>query len=379
MGQPDASNERQQRTLSVRISEALHGRLEGIREILSARSGTRITTSEVAKNILESAYEERLEFVERLKEPTVSLIDIRGQHEQGLELSKSDWTCVVFFVHQGFESAKHLNPYISKESLMGLVNAFLAAYKLLPESASREQEYYLGNFGYSLGVGDGQASSADVLKAAEHSLKQIEESRRPYGPTGLGRNLYALIEGEKFASIKALNKALNPFWTILWRLAARGHFAQCEAPIRMPLNPGEEHFEKRPYIPSVSESLGADRYSLSFQTLDNSDLSLLLVFPDKCGAMYPMSRYPMITAFRAMLDGLRSDQENEHWDTPSFFAYTGRGKDGLHVGFRAKDNGITFTFAPEEWTAIKRLFEKAWETPELNRVWEKLALEYGEL
>ena len=92
-----------------------------------------------------------------------------------------------------------------------------------------------------------------------------------------------------------------------------------------------------------------------------------------------MSRYPMITAFRAMLDGLRSDQENEHWDTPSFFAYTGRGKDGLHVGFRAKDNGITFTFAPEEWATIKRLFAKAWETPELNRVWEKLALEYGEL
>lgn len=365
--------------MSVRISDALHGRLEGIREILSARSGTRVTTSEAAKHILEFAHEERLDLIERLREPTSSLIHIRQRYEQGLDLSKADWTCLVYFVHQSLESANRLNPYISKHSLVGLVQAFLAIYQLLPQDGSRHERYYLGHFGYSMDVGNGAATNADVLKAAAKCLKQIKEIKRPYGPSGLGRNLYALVEGERFADISALNRVLKPFWPLLWRLAARGHFANCKVPIRAALEPGQEHFEERSFVPSVSEPIGDDKFSLSFATLDNNDLSLLLVLTDRCGALYPMSRYPMITAFRAMLDGLQSDRENEHWDSPSFFAYTGQGKHGLHVGFRAKDNGITFTFSPFEWAALKRLFAKAWELPEMSCIWEKLSLEYGEL
>jgi hypothetical protein len=51
----------------------------------------------------------------------------------------------------------------------------------------------------------------------------------------------------------------------------------------------------------------------------------------------------------------------------------------IDVSFRAKDNGITFGFSSHEWLAVKRLFAKAWNSPEVSRIWDKLVEEYGEL
>ena len=49
------------------------------------------------------------------------------------------------------------------------------------------------------------------------------------------------------------------------------------------------------------------------------------------------------------------------------------------LGRSAKDNGITFGFSSQEWQAVKRLFAKAWNSPEVSRTWDKLIEEYGEL
>ena len=95
--------------------------------------------------------------------------------------------------------------------------------------------------------------------------------------------------------------------------------------------------------------------------------------------MYPLSRYPMIAAFRAMLFGLCDDREMQHWDGELFYAYTSRNGDEIDVSFRAKDNGITFGFSCHEWQAVKRLFAKAWNSREVSRTWDKLIEEYGEL
>ena len=57
----EKTQERQQKTLSLRISDVLHDRLERVRDVLSVKAGSRVTTSEVAKHLLESADEERLE------------------------------------------------------------------------------------------------------------------------------------------------------------------------------------------------------------------------------------------------------------------------------------------------------------------------------
>jgi hypothetical protein len=50
------------------------------------------------------------------------------------------------------------------------------------------------------------------------------EPATKYGPLLVGRNVYALLEGEKLSGADALNRVLRPYWPSLWRLAARGHY-----------------------------------------------------------------------------------------------------------------------------------------------------------
>ena len=371
--------EKQQKTLSLRISDVLHDRLERVRDALSVKSGNRVTTSEVAKQLLESADEGRLELIELMQKPTDAFLRIEEKHAQGVLLSKAEWTCIAYYIHLGMERANGITSRLAPESFAAVVESFLAVYKLLPSSKSSNDSYYLGNLGtQELGRAD-SVSRAHVVKAAELCLEKISTATRSYAPVYAGRNLYTVLDGERLANTEALNEALAPHWDALWRLAARGHFKTYGVPIRSPREFGEEHFEEKSYLPSVSEQVADGQYSLSFSTLDGTDLSILLVFPETRRVMYPISRYPMISAFRAMLFGLPTDKELKHWDSEMFFAYTSRNGDDVDVSFRAKDNGITFGFSPEDWSAVRSLFVKAWETPEVRRTWDKLTREYGEL
>ena len=67
----------QQQTLSVRISEALRQRLERAKQLMSSKTGESVSTSEIAKQLLESAREERMEVVDLLAAPTETLLQIR--------------------------------------------------------------------------------------------------------------------------------------------------------------------------------------------------------------------------------------------------------------------------------------------------------------
>jgi hypothetical protein len=60
----------QNQTLSLRISEALRKRLDEIRKLTAVRKGENVSTSEIAKQLLESARGERIEVVDLLAEPT---------------------------------------------------------------------------------------------------------------------------------------------------------------------------------------------------------------------------------------------------------------------------------------------------------------------
>src|SRR5215467_10750586 len=88
----------QQQTLSVRISEALRQRLERAKQLMSSKTGESVSTSEIAKQLLESAREDRLEVVDLLSEPTKALLEIRRKGEAGHPLSKAEWTVLAYFV-----------------------------------------------------------------------------------------------------------------------------------------------------------------------------------------------------------------------------------------------------------------------------------------
>lgn len=371
----------QQQTISVRISDALRSRLDRAKELMSSKTGESVTTSDVAKQFLESAREDRLEVVDLMAQPTETLLQIRRKGEAQHVLSRAEWAVLAYFVQQGFEafSGRTPNP-VSRESLTGILDAFLAVYDLRKERTSKLDEYYLGNLpseyrpAKAKGTDD-QPTPEIVRRTVLETRKHLSDAGTKSEPLLAARNLHVILEEEKLAGAEVLDRALRPFWPTLWRLAARGHYFLKQEPLRVPTT-AKESFYQSP-IPSVKEG----EYSLSFARIEGGDFSLLLSFPGPRGPQYPISGYPKITEFRAMLGTLGLDG-TRRWNGEHFFGYVapseeGKGKDD--VWFRAHANGITFGFSEKDWKSVQVLFRRAWEMPEVRMAWDELALEYGEL
>src|SRR5712691_976236 len=135
----------QQQTLSVRIGETLRRRLERTRQ-LASKTGDTVSTSEIAKQLLESARDERLEVADLLADPTDALLRVRRKGEATLGLSQAEWTVLAHFVQEGVEfySAKTPN-VVSRESWAAILDAFLALYELRGDRTVPGDVYYLTN------------------------------------------------------------------------------------------------------------------------------------------------------------------------------------------------------------------------------------------
>jgi hypothetical protein len=84
----------------------------------------------------------------------------------------------------------------------------------------------------------------------------------------------------------------------------------------------------------------------------------------------------MIAEFRAMLGALQPQQS---WNGEHFWGYATEREKAVEFWFRAHSNAITFGFSAEEWKAVRELFRRAWEVPEVRVAWDTLSLDYGEL
>lgn len=95
--------------------------------------------------------------------------------------------------------------------------------------------------------------------------------------------------------------------------------------------------------------------------------------------MYPLGPYPMIAEFRAMLAALGPKaRPPQRWNGEQFYGYVAERGMKRSPG-SAPINAITFGFSAEEWKAVRELFRKAWEMPEVRVAWDALSLDYGEL
>jgi len=130
----------QQPVISIRISEVLRSRLERLKEVLSKKSGESVSTSEVAKQLLESAREDRLEVAELLNDATVALAAARREAEAGLSLYRAEWIVLAYHVQWGV--ASHIGGPISPETMSGILGAFLAAFAVRRgKKSSRDANY----------------------------------------------------------------------------------------------------------------------------------------------------------------------------------------------------------------------------------------------
>ena len=373
----------QGRTLSLRISDALYARLERAKQLLSSKKGDSVSTSEVAKQLLESAREDRFEVADLLAKPTETLLEIRRKGEAQHILSRAEWILLAHFVQKGLEAYTERTPNpVSNESLIVVLDAFLAVYELRTERASLRDSYYVNNLPYEFrptkakGVDDSErATSETVRRTVAETRKRLSDPAVKLDTFLAGRNLLILLEDEKLPAADAVNRALRPFFPVMWRLAARGHYCLTQESLRAESTSQDSFYQ--PPIPSIKEG----DFTLSFNRGESNDIYLLLSFPGPRGPMYPINGYPRITEFRAMLAALAPESPARRWESGYFLGYVaapeeGKGKD---YWFRAHDNGITFGLSEKEWKSVQALFRRAWELPEIRMAWDALTLEYGEL
>jgi hypothetical protein len=366
----------QQPVISVRISEALRARLDSLKELLAHKNGENVSTSEVAKQLLESAREDRLEVADLLSEATKSLTQARRKMEAGQSLSQAEWIVVAYFVRCGVETYSDITwgKLLSQETMKGILEAFLAAYKIRRSKKTTRDAHYLRNLPILNRNGQqvSHSEEIDVPTAVERLIQKMETPKSNVWPQFAGRNLYDLLEEEHFSNIETLNRALKPYWMALWKAAARGHYITYQIPLRDDAARNLLGQRDTPAISSVFEG----GFVLSFVVGSSGDLSLLLSFPKERQAMYDMAPYPMIAEFRSLLDEWDSSRPNAHWNGHSFFGYTS--SDEPRVWVRC-EGSTTFGFNDAEWASLKECFRRAWEMPELQRVWNELSMEYGEL
>ena len=375
----------QQPVISIRISDALRLRLETLRKIISLKSGQTVSTSEAAKQLLESARDDRLELVNLLSEPTDSLLRIRGKADSGLPLSQAEWTIVAHYCAVGAESFMNTaQGQISYETLAEILEAFLAAYAITQRPKKSPVDFvYLMSL-----PGDKQVEAKaedvgteDVRRVVTRTIQMLRNpAQKRRKPILAVRNLYRLLDEEKFSNIEKLNEVLWPHWSALWRVCARGHYSLHRKPLRekAPAETNDEDFELavQPALPSLEEG----GYRLDLVREEGNEFSPRLQFPGTLTPRYPVVGYPRIAEVRRLLEELDLERDLCQWQGYYFYAHTEiLENDERGVFFFARENGITFRFPMEHWQSIRNLFRRAWQAPEVIHTWETQVLEYGEL
>jgi hypothetical protein len=366
----------QQPVISIRISDALRSRLEQLKEALSKKSGENVSTSEVAKQLLESAREDRLEVAELLADATVALAGARQKAEAGLSLSRAEWIVLAYYIRQGVES--HIGGRTPPAMMKEILEAFLAAYGVRRGKQSGGDTHYLSNLPVLNKEGQQvfgvEAEGIDLPTAVERLIRRLKASDSDgVWPQFAARNLYEFLEEESFGT-EAMNQALKPHWPVLWRAAARGHYLVRGYPVRDASRSAASEHMWGLAISSVFEG----GFVLSFAAGSEHDLSVLLSLPEARQAMYEIGPYPMIAEFRAMLQGWDTSGPNSFWRGRWFFGYTAVESTAPPVWIRCQ-GAVSFGFTAEEWASLQEAFRRAWEMPELQRISGELMLQYGEI
>jgi len=373
-----------QPVISIRISEALRSRLETLKEVIAHKTGKTVSTSEAAKQLLESARDDRLELANLLTEPTDSLLNIRGKEEAHLPLTQAEWALVAYYCAKGAESfARTEQGQLSYESLADILEAFLAAYAI----ALRKKKVSLDFFYLMTLPEDKQVTTKDPNAVDSEDLRRVvtrtiqmlrDPAQKRRRPLLAVRNLYTLLDEEKFSNIERLNDVLWPHWNTLWRVCARGHYAVHRKPLRPKPASNDDDFEgpMQRGLPSQEEG----GYRLDLVREEGNDFAPYLHFPGPLAPRYPVIGYPRTAEFRRMLEGLDLTRPLAQWKGHYFYAHVGITENQeFDVNFCARDNGISFVFPMEHWKSIQNLFRRAWQSPEVVQAWDTLALEYGEM
>ena len=365
----------QQQTLSIRISDTLREFLERAKHVISNGRNDSVSTSDVAKILLESAKDERLDFrlevAELQQAATESLVALRKKAEHRQAWSRAEWIFLAQYIQIACEELSE-NPVMPDPTAFAtMLEALLAVRELRTDRGAGLDRYYAGNLGVpdDASFNERQFDPEFVPKLVRNLIRDLRESSSPPKPVFVGRNFYVALRDEELSDVMALNRVLEPFRPTLFRLAARGHWIREQRPVRARRREG---FVDRP---SVAPTIEGD-FQLTAAVSSEGEVHLALGMEAR-GVIYPLGPYPEIREFGAMLEQLEPGRQ---WDGRHFKAWTDTfGGQPVCFLFRRHTDGVTFSLPEEEWKSLRRLFSAALAEPGLQSLLGELAFVYGEL
>lgn len=379
-----AKNAPRSEIISIRLNEERLETLERYQVQLSERLGRHLSMAEVVFHIIEGGADEvdrETARTELLRAPTSSLDRVRKLWQAEHTLPRAEWNLLAEYVQIGAEEERqfppHQQPAIpSRDSYLALIYAFEAVYQQRAKKDSRHVWAYFGNLdGYRTGarLSDG-ADQGDQRHEALMSLLSVRRERlQPVEgwehPGQIGRNLLMAIRDEGVES-KKLDQVLAPYWPVLWRLAARGHWIRHDhQPVRL-AGPYDRDIRQRIVLPDRITEGGV---TISFISAGRPELAAQILI-ERCDAVLLIDSYPKLVEFRAMLDA--PPDRSWHGRHITVVAPRGDTLPSKRTLFIERATGVGLSEA--EWAALGDLFRRAWAHPDVQLWLGELAQEYGE-
>ncbi len=374
------SNKRSPRheVISLRLSEMRVELLERCRRAFADELARDVSLSEAVFLALEdraTEMERTAARAELLRTPTASLAAIRRQWEARHGLSAPQWDVLVEYVRIGADEDRRdppLQPSIpSRESDLALLDAFRSVYEHRADPLSRHTWTYVGNLG-------GSAPTADVLanqrpdQQPQVVIQQVADRRARVladeweRPGNIGHCVWVAVR-EEGVDGATLDQVLAPYWPVLWRLAARGHWIRHNhRPVRVTgMDEG-----RRGGALIAPQPISAGDFTIAFARWSGGD-PLLTIASRSRRMELEIARYPELAELRA----LSVSPDDRPWigryytvgDAPA-------GARRLTVLRRR----LSLEFSHAEWTTLTDLLRRAWQIPALQSRLAVLEQEYGE-
>lgn len=378
--------ERKNDVISLRLNEERIEVLERHRQMLVEQLHRPVSLSEAAFLVLE----DRVEAVERetaryelLKDPAGSLWNIRQQWEAEHTLSVAEWDMVAIYLQIGAEEQRQIPPLWRpaapcRESFIALVEAFASLLQSQKkEIFGKHLWYYFANLdGHHSGIPFSETDDVEkrhdaVLRLIAKQTEQLQAEADWQYPGSVGRCLLTAIQSE-FES-RRIDQALAPYWDVLWRIAARGHWIRHQLPVRV-VRPDSSAPPEPRRFPAGIETRNVH---LSFGDGGGEDIAFYLEFRAPRNFIYTILHYPQLIEFHVMLEEFG---ELPAWNGRYFRAVVTTNEDTGEIKYTLwpKQQDIEIGFTGKEWQRLRDLFRQAWEKPEIVEYMAKLQLEYGE-
>jgi hypothetical protein len=363
--------------ISLRLNQERVELLERYRRAFADELSRDVSLSEAAFLALEDRapdMDRTAARVELLKTPSESLARIRRRWESQHALSAVEWDVLATYVRIGADEERHHAPFAavpSRESYVAVLDAFEAVYAHRLEPASRHTWVYFGNLeGFltadTLSPTDTEQRDQAVLAQIARRRALLEPLDRWERPGNVGQCFSVAVQEEGVDSTM-LDRLLARHWPVLWRLAARGHWIRHDRrPVRDSI--GDDARQALGLPPAMS----AEDLTVSFMPTAGTEFTTRIEWGSRRFGL-DITGYPELVEFHAMLD----TGGDRPWIGRQYVTTVHDDGSGARTVSAARRQ-LRFSVTATEWTALRDLFRRAWQSPELQGRLQVLQLEYGE-